>query len=248
MNRIKKYASYLFIFLMPISISTNSIDSSKTNIDIYGDVGQYALISYNCNSGVLHKHTVPFQEIGGGVEHKLGTHVKVGANAEMIFDQQENVEIVTTPGTYEEHEKYTYSNRSTLLLTTLIRTDFKYLGAGACAFYSTHSAIKGPSKPIAFGGGFLRLGPEKFFVRASLYYDRPLFLNGFGNLGIGSRFSSRFAGWIGANIGPYDELGSLLKLAYWPKPSVRVMMIMRFGKSNNINENAVGLHVRFPLH
>ncbi len=248
MNKLKKYASYLFIFMMPISISTNSVDSSKTNIDLYGDVGQYALISYNCTSGVLHKHTVPFQEIGGGVEHRLGEHVKVGANAEMIFDQQEKIETVTTPGSYDQHEVYTYSNRSTLLLTSLIRTDFKYLGAGACAFYTTHSDFRHASKSVIAGGGFLRLGPEKLYVRASILYDRPLYLNGFGNLGIGSRFSSRFSGWVGANITPYDEIGALLKFGYWPKPSVRVMMILRLGNSNGINENAVGLHIRFPLH
>lgn len=250
MRSLKKYLAYFYVLLMPISISTTSVDSSKTRIDIFGDLGQYALIAHSCDNEVLDKHTTPFEEIGGGVNYKVSKHFHAGLRGEVAFDECQKITEQENPETHEQETVYLYKPRQVYIADGFLRLDYKYIGLGASVLWD--SAIndyndESSSSGGFFGGGFLRLGPRSFYLRASVMYDRPLYYYGAINFGVGWKLSQRIACYLAANSLPYDRSGALFNVDYLVNPRLIVSFGGRYGESEGINETAVGLQLHYFL-
>lgn len=249
MRPLKKYFSYLFLFLMPLSVSVPQKDSTGTSIKFFGGRGQYALIVYGCSDDeILHKKAVPFTEVGASVEHTLDKHFSVGVKAESISDLQEHV---TTNENYDE--EYSYTKRNGVLLSPFVRLHFKYLELGFSGNFPTVSLYLGPygeaQAPYKWmGGGYLRFGFPFLFFRLSIFYDYPLYLNGLSNIGLGSQITKNLGIWLGSEISFfYRSQGILFKGSYRLNKAVELSLILRSGSYQGISESGVGAGVRFYL-
>ncbi len=242
MRYIKRFVSYLFIFLMPVSISTTSVDSAKTRVQIFGDFGQYALIARGCES-IQRKKAIPFKEINIGLQHRFNDHVQAGISVESIGDLKETVHV-------DEHynESYTYPSRHYFLVHPTFAFTFGWLSFGGAFSYMSDEIGNGYGFHRGVPGGFLQFGPRLLQFRAQFFYDVPFYLNGLMSAGLNSTLFENFDLFLGLNQGPYDRYGTLFKLAYHFKSGIGIHANVRVGASEGINETAFGMGLSFPLH
>ncbi len=248
MRRFKKYFSYLFLFLMPLSVTIPPEDSTSTTIKIFGGGGQYSLVAFACSDeDILHKKAVPFTEFGASVEKKIVKHLRVGIKGEKVSDQRQHV---FTNENYED--EYSYTKRTGAVISPFVRISFKYLELGFSGNYPTiplhlgnFSDEQAPYK--WFGGGFLRFGLPFLYFRYSIFYDYPLYLNGLSNVGMGSQITKNIGLWLGSDIGFYQSKGLLLKGSYRLNRMVEISFILRRGSWQDIKENGFGGSIKFYL-
>ena len=242
MKKFKKIASYLFIYLMPISISTTSVDSSQTQIQIFGDLGQYGLMARDCN-GVSHKKAIGFKEVSAGVNHKINKNISVGISAEIVNDLKQTKTSFDFDSTI-----YSYSKRNSFVITPKLDFTFKVMSFGIAYSYTSAGIYDGIGRHSWIPGAYYRIGPPILNFRAQVFYDQPFYLNGFGSLGLNSTIFKKTNMFIGVNLAPYDAFGSLVKVFYHPKPGLSYSAIFRLGRSEGINEYAFGLGMSWVLH
>ncbi len=239
LSKLKRSLSYIFILLMPISISTPSVDSAQTTVQIYGDIGQYALIARDCSDQVLHKKTVPFNEAGAGISHRFNKNFAVAAQGQVLNDMEEHCDLSGA------QNRYSYSHVTYFIFTPSFYFDFKYLGFGVA--YSYFSRNIGDNKHW-LPGGFVRLGPSWLNFRTQLFYDQPMYLNGLVSAGLSSIIFKHTEIFVGLNFTPYDKKGALIKMTYQYKSGTGISAILRMGRSCGIREYAFGLGLRWKLH
>src|SRR5262245_53675887 len=95
-SRIQHSSLLLLLGALPLHINLAPPDSTDTAVQLYGGLGQYALVSRGCEGQILRKHAIPFQELGAGVEHRTASPLRLGIRSSYIFDKEE----VFTGGSY----------------------------------------------------------------------------------------------------------------------------------------------------
>lgn len=247
--KIKKMFCLFLISMLPLQINISPEDSSETNFQFTGGIGQYVNISRGCSGEVLDKETIPFQEIGVSVDHKTGKHWRLGLQGSYIFSQKHRE-------LSYEHGEDRYVGKSIptqiFILNPYVNFESKYFALGGGYIFANDVLPASDDTPIVFGknypSGYLRLGNVKtFYVDASLFHTTPLLSSNYIKYGLGFQINPKIDFWIGSGIAPYDQGGIIAKTHIQIQPNLYLNALARIGSSEGISENAIGLGLTYQL-
>lgn len=230
---------------MPVAIDVPTDSDSSyggiTRLRVSGGVGQYAIIARDCEGNVISKRPVGFQNLAGGIEHRLDrSPVWLGVRGGMLKDKIEG-----TGFTYEN----TYVN-------PYVNFDWTYVGLGAGVIARDKPFVRNGDSWLdtSEGGsdysGNVRLGREdRAYVKLQVMESMPLYSDGgYVTVGFGARMGdSPLSLYFGAGAEPYDELGAVFRANYTINPSYRIHASGVVGDSE-AGEYGIGLGLEYTMH
>jgi hypothetical protein len=249
---IRRGFALLLLGAMPFEINLAPEDSAETSVQLFGGVGQYALIRRGCEGEVLEKHAVPFRELSAGVEHRTASPVSLGIRSSYIFDKKN----VLTGKTYYDPQHNLYLSRTEFVSTEILTVnpylnlESKQIGIGGGYFWSRHPLTGSENVDdveLPFSA-YLRLGNRRaFHISASLLHHIPLYTGGYFQLGFGSGRNPKFDWWLGWGLaGPYDQGGiGLFKANIHLQRHFLLNVMGRAGFTEGISESAIGLGLTY---
>lgn len=249
---LNRSVAVLLLSTIPFEFNSTPGDSAETNIQLFGGLGQYALIHRGCEGQVLSKHAVPFKELSAGIDQKLASPVRLGIRSDYIFDKKD----VLTGETYYDPARNLYFSRTEFVVQEILTVnpylnlEWKPVGFGAGYFWSRYPLNGSESgdeinSPVS---AYLRLGNRRaVYFSASLLHHIPLYTGGHFQLGLGSGKNPNFDWWVGWGIaGPYDGFSLLLfKGDIRLQRHFKLNLLTRLGFSEGISENAIGMGLSY---
>ncbi len=249
---IRRGFAALLLGVMSFEINLAPEDSTETSFQLFGGVGQYALVNRGCEGEVLSKRAVPFRELSAGVEHQLASPVSLGIRSSYIFDKKD----VLTGETYYDPARDLYFSRTEfvfheiLTVNPYLNLEAKPIGIGGGYFWSRRPLTGSDNfddVELPFSA-YLRLGNRRaVYFSASLLHHIPLYTGGYFQLGFGSGKNPNFDWWLGWGfVGPYDQGDiALFKSNIRLQRHFMLNVLGRVGFTEGISESAIGLGLTY---
>ncbi|MGH7494116.1 MAG: hypothetical protein ACREOO_17205 [bacterium] len=250
--KIRHSSLLLLLGALPLQVNLAPPDSSKTAVQLYGGLGQYALVNRGCEGQVLSKHAIPFQELSAGVEHRMASPLRLGIRSSYIFDKEE----VFTGGSYYDPLREAYFSqtelvaRENLTFNPYFNLEWKPIGIGGGYFWSRSPLTGGENfedvdSPIS---AYLRLGSRRsIYFSSSFLHHIPVYTGGSYQIGLGSGKNPNFNWWLGWGfVGPYDGPGiALFKSDIRLQRHFTLNALGRVGFTEGISESAIGIGLTY---
>ncbi len=250
--QIHHRAMLLLLGVLPLQVDLAPQDSGNTTVQLYGGLGQYALVNRGCEGQVLSKHAIPFQELSAGVEHKTASPVRLGIRSSYILDKKETFsgESYYDPSRQAYFSRTEFVARENLTINPYLNLEWKPIGIGGGYFWSRSPLTAGENSedvdsPLS---AYLRLGSRRaLYFSSSFLHHIPVYTGGYFQLGLGSGKNPNFDWWLGWGFaGPYDGPDiALFKSDIRLQRHFTLNVLGRAGFTEGISESAIGIGLTY---
>jgi len=249
--RVQKVFLICFIGILPLQITIPPQDSTETNWQIAGGMGQYAHIIRGCEGNVIEKEKIPFAEIGASVDHKTKSPIRYGLCFNYIATKEGREVRDYYDEYYGYYSGYSGSNQSLGIFTAnpFVNAEWKYFALGAGYVVSNGLRFEAGDDPEHhFPSAYLRIGNARLvYLDASIFHTIPLYSGGLFRMGLGVHPTPKFSYWIGICGVPYDKTSALIKTDFIIQPNLTMNTLVRIGRSEGIPEAAVSLGLTYRV-
>jgi len=220
----------IFIYPYLVGFSSDSTSTAGTVVELLLGAGRHSNVAYDCNDNPIHAINYSTEEYGISVSHHnddFNFGVKTGGYLIDILEEKNYSGYYTNY--YNGYDNQVQSHRKGVFYVTPFlggeTNSFAFL-AGISVFteeaFNVNNGLvmKSPIGNFLIGDGsihpawYLRIGNrQKFYFSTQYLNNVPLFSGGgIGDIGFGFGSEvSRNLTWIGASIGPYQNMGISLK-------------------------------------
>jgi hypothetical protein len=235
------------VFIIPLQISSSGLDSTSTNIELIGSVGQYAFVDRGCENEDIYIEKVPIREFSVTLDRKTQSPFRVGITYHFFTAWSETRIYNEAKQRFECDVMINYASA----FHPFLNLETKFIGIGIGYVFSdkniipmTNSEHTSKERPSLYG----RIGKiNRLYFDASFFHETPFVAGGYLRLGMGFPLHQRVNYWMGVNVSPYDDFGMAMKMNIHLSGNNALIAFYRTGISEGIYERAVALGIRFQL-